>query len=242
MSNRETTSGLQSGNSDSSTRTFDHIPHDFDQAVLDDSHGVHHYDTPTGNRYTSITTILGKTKPLKSQEGLKIWRNKIGEQVAQHIFKESAVIGLQTHELNENYLNNDVKKTDFKLLSYAHHNNFKSHLAKINNIHGIESRLYSDKLQTAGTADCIAEYDGVLSIIDYKTKRSAQRMDYMSDYFIQTTAYSLMWEEITGQVIDQLVILASSEANTMQAFIGSRKEHVNSLMNRLSFYDTIKHK
>jgi len=92
-------------------------------------------------------------------------------------------------------------------------------------------------MKLAGTADCIAGYNGKLSIIDYKTKRSKQREEWMTDYFLQTTAYAKMWKEITGQHIEQLVILVSSEQDTFQEFISQPQKHYNMLDQRLTLFN-----
>lgn len=215
---------------------FTHIPTNIPICILDESNHSHVYTTPSGKKLTSVTTMLSKTKPEESKVGLKKWRERIGDQVANYIFSESAIIGTETHKLNENYINMIENNEKYHLLSHAHHSNFRPFLDKISNIYGVESRLFSEKLGLAGTADLIAEYDGKLSIIDYKTKRSLQRKEWMSDYFIQTTAYGVMWEELTGQKIEQLVILVSSEKNTLQEFIGIPNNYINLLKSRLSKY------
>ena len=196
----------------------------------------HQYTTPSGDIYSSVTTMLRKTQDEESQKGIKKWREDVGEKVAEYVMKNSALIGTQTHLLNEDYLNSIPLKNNFNLLAYAHHQNFIQYLDKIDNIHGIEIRLFSDTMKLAGTADCIAEYDGILSIIDYKTKKSYQRKEWMMDYFIQATTYSRMYHEMTGKKIDQIVILVSSEENTKQEFIVKREDYEKILDKRLSLY------
>ena len=196
----------------------------------------HQYTTPSGDIYSSVTTMLRKTQDEESQKGLKKWREDVGEKVAEYVMKNSALIGTQTHLLNEDYLNSIPLKNNFNLLAYAHHQNFIQYLNKIDNIHGIEIRLFSDTMKLAGTTDCIAEYDGILSIIDYKTKKSYQREEWMMDYFIQATTYSRMYYEMTGRKIDQMVVLVSSERNTKQEFIVKREDYEEMLDKRLSLY------
>ena len=196
----------------------------------------HQYTTPSGDIYSSVTTMLRKTQDEESQKGIKKWREDVGGEVAEYVMKNSALIGTQTHLLNEDYLNSIPLKNNFNLLAYAHHQNFIQYLNKIDNIHGIEIRLFSDTIKLAGTADCIAEYDGILSIIDYKTKKSYQREEWMMDYFIQATTYSRMYHEMTGRKIDQIVVLVSSERNTKQEFIVKREDYEKMLDKRLSLY------
>lgn len=215
-------------------KSFNFVGSNILDCTFDDSNFTHNY---TKKRYPGITTILNKTKSEKNKASLNRWRSEQGEQVADYIFKNAGIIGRQVHKLNENYLNMIDIDENFQLLSYAHHNNFKPYLDKIDNICGIEKRLYSDALKIGGTADCVAEYDGVLSIIDYKSKRSKQTKSYMHDYYLQTTAYALMWFERTKQKIPQVVILASSEQNTMQEFIGDPNDFVVELHQRITqFY------
>lgn len=217
-------------------RMFNHIPSSFEQAVLDDSNNQHHYITPKNDKYPSVTGMLSKTKPEKNKNSINTWRNLIGPAVADYIFEEARIIGNESHKLNENYHNNLQKKDNFRLISHAHHRNFIPFLNKVDNIRGLEIRLYSDSMKMGGSADCIAEYDGVLSVIDYKTKRSPQAESWMDDYFIQTCAYASMWEELTNEPVKQLVVLASSEKNTIQEFIKKSVDYINPLKARLAKY------
>ena len=113
-------------------------------------------------------------------------------------------------------------------------------LKKINDIHVTELRQYSNKMKLAGTSDCIVKYDGELSIIDYKTKRSNQQEEWMTDHFIQGTAYSEMFKELTGIEIKQIVILVSSEKNTRMEFVKKTDDYKDLLLQRLNqFYEVI---
>lgn len=159
----------------------------------------------------------------------------IGTIIANHIFRTSGPIGTEAHLLNEEYLKGNVIVCE-NLLSRAHHNNFMPYLKKITHVYGIECMLYSHILKVGGTCDLIARYDDKLSIIDYKTKRSYRKEEYMEDSFIQGTAYSIMWEEMTGQKIEQIVILVSSEDNTSQEFIKDPHYYLSDLKDRIGKY------
>lgn len=111
-------------------------------------------------------------------------------------------------------------------------------MKKIKNVFGVEPKLFSEEMGLAGTADLVADYDGKISIIDYKTKRSKQRKEWMTDYFIQTAAYAKMWEELTGKPIEQLVILVSSEQNTIQEFISAPELFYNALTQRIMKFNS----
>ncbi len=120
-----------------------------------------------------------------------------------------------------------------------HYNNLFKYLKKINNIAGIELILYSKSLCVAGTADCIAEYDGILSVIDYKTKRKPQKEEWLEDPFIQATAYSIMFEELTGIKIPQIVILVSSENGETQELVKDPDNYKERLQTRIKLYNEI---
>lgn len=212
---------------------FNHIPINLTQSELIEKEEGHFYQTPSGSIYPSITTMLQKTQSSEKQESLQNWRDQ--EVAADYITHEAAIVGSETHKLIENYLNGEEFEK-FRLLSEAHFNNLLPLVNKINDIHGIELRLYSDKMKLAGTSDCIAKYDGKLSIIDYKTKRSNQREEWLSDHFIQATSYSEMFKELTGVKVEQIVILVSSEKNTRMEFIKNPDDYLDLLQQRLSQY------
>ena len=217
---------------------FNHIPINFQQAQLIEKDNAHYYQTPKGDIFPSITTILQKTMDTEKQQSLQNWKEQ--EVAAQYITEESAIIGTQTHKLIENHLNEITQTEEVRLLSVAHFNNLIPFLQKINDIHGTELRLYSNAMKLAGTSDCIAKYDGELSIIDYKTKRSNQQEEWMTDHFIQGTAYSQMFKELTGIEIKQVVILVSSEKNTRMEFVKSTEGYKDLLTQRLNqFYEII---
>lgn len=218
-------------------KLFKHSIVDIPELVLDESNYTHTYITPSGKKLRSVTTMLNKTKSDTDKKNISDWKNRVGHDVAKYIFETSGMVGTQTHSLNENYLKMNAQNNDYLLLSYAHHRNFIPYLNKISNIYGIEAKLYSDSMGLAGTADGVVEYDGKLSIIDYKTKRSTQDESWMTDYFIQTTAYAKMWEDITGQSIERLVILVSSEKNTIQEFISQPQKYYNALDQRLMLFN-----
>jgi len=213
---------------------FNHIPVNFTPSELIEKDDGHYYQTPSGAIYPSITTILQKTQTLEKQQSLQNWREQ--EIASDYITQEAAIIGSETHKLIENYLNGEEIFEEFRLLSEAHFNNLLPFVNKINDIHGIELRLYSDKMKLAGTSDCIAKYDGTLSVIDYKTKRSNQKEEWLTDYFIQATSYGIMFKELTGIKVKQIVILVSSEKNTRMEFIKNPDDYLDLLEQRIDQY------
>ncbi|MBA4454158.1 MAG: PD-(D/E)XK nuclease family protein [Nitrosopumilaceae archaeon] len=178
--------------------------------------------------------MLQKTQSIEKQQSLQQWREK--EIAADYITQEAAIIGSETHKLIEDYLHGKEALETPRLLSEAHFNNLLPLVNKIDDIHGIELRLYSDKMKLAGTSDCIAKYDGVVSIIDYKTKRSNQKEEWLTDHFIQATSYGEMFRELTGIKIEQIVILVSSEKNTRMEFVKNPNDYLDALDTRVSQY------
>lgn len=204
------------------------------EPVLLDREDGHWYQTKFDDIYPSISTILSATASDDKKNGLAIWKEN--EPAHEYITAQSQHIGTQSHKIIEDYLSNNLNLEEFDLLPTAHFNNLKPYLENISNVTCIEQRMYSDKLKVAGTSDLIAEYNGELSIIDYKTKRKPQIDEYMYEYYLQTTCYAQMFREVTGQTINQVVILVSSEKNTRQKFIKSCDEYVEPMQERIENY------
>ena len=217
---------------------YNHIPINFKQAKLIEKDNAHFYQTPTGEIYPSITTILQGTMSDEKKVSLQNWKEQ--EIAADYITQEAATIGTETHKLIENYINEVKQADEVRLLSVAHFNNLIPFLQRINDVYGTELRLYSNIMKLAGTSDCIANYDGELSIIDYKTKRSNQKEEWMTDHFIQGTAYSQMFKELTGIEVKQVVILVSSEKNSRMEFVKNTEDYKDLLTKRLNqYYDIL---
>ena len=160
------------------------------------------YVTPTGGVYPSITSILGR----QPKPGLDEWRKKVGDEEANKITKEASSLGSTVHLLCERYLHNHkLQSNDNEAISIF--NRLRFLLSNINNIIGLEIPLYSDKLKVAGTTDCIAEYNGVLSVIDFKTSRKPKKEEWIEDYYIQAFFYLVAFFEMTGAIPEQIVIL-----------------------------------
>lgn len=174
------------------------------------------YFTPEENQYPSITTVLGIT----NKEGIQKWRERVGEAEANKISQQAANRGTAIHKLCEDYLNNDEdwkgKHMPSNLFTF---NTIKPIIDKsINNIWMQEEFLYSDHLKCAGQVDCIAEFDGELSIIDFKTSRKPKQEEWILNYFIQAAFYAAAFYERTGVPIKQGVILIAVDDNEPQIF------------------------
>ena len=185
-----------------------------------------------GKNYPSVTSVLS----IRKKKELQDWRNKIGENVANWEMGRAARRGKATHTLIEQYIKNETPSIRdvlplglFKLI--------KPYVDQINNIHCLETVMFSDRLTIAGQVDCIAEYNGKLSVIDFKTANKERQESWIENYFLQTCAYSMMYEEHFGTKIDQLVILIAAEDGTMVPFIKSRSEYEDKLGNSIEeFY------
>ena len=182
------------------------------------------YVTPEGNEYPSITTVLSP----RGKEGLMKWRKRVGEKVANHICNKAATRGTKVHKMCEDFLNGEDMthhKKDF--LPYCLFNELKDKtFDNINEVIAQEVTLYSDKYKVAGRTDLIAEYKGELSIVDFKTSTNERKDSYNENYYIQTAAYAEMFEELTGQPINQIVILVVTENGTVQEFIKDKQEYL----------------
>ena len=187
--------------------------------------GVRLYETPEGNKYPSITTVLS----VRNKKGLFEWRKRVGDDVANYVARKAATRGTHVHHMCEDYINNDFdeEKHKKKFLPYVLFNQLReSVLQKIDNVNAQEGGLYSDKYKVAGRVDCIAEYEGKLSIIDFKTSSKERSDDWNESYYIQASAYAEMFEERTGTTIDQVVILVVTEDGVVQEFVKNKKEYL----------------
>lgn len=184
-----------------------------------------HYLTPHGKVYPSVTTVTS----ILNKDSIQKWRDDVGEAKADYIMVQAQVNGTDFHSMCEDYLNNKSVDGYKKLIPKAHFYNIKEYLDKIDNIYGLETRLYSDELELAGKTDCIAEYDGQPSIIDFKTSRKEKKAEWITDYFQQTTAYSVMWLERTKLDFQQIVIIVSGLDGSKEVFKRNRNDYVDDL-------------
>lgn len=166
------------------------------------------YVTPEGNKYPSITTILGSGE----KPWLADWRNSLGNERADREMKRSADRGTAVHLMIERFLDNESNVTrDQKIEHVTEFNTLRLHLKNIDNILTQETPLWSDLLRCAGRVDCVGEWQGKLSIIDFKTSTNNKTAEMIDSYWMQTTAYAIMFQERYGIQIDQAVIIMSVE-------------------------------
>ena len=204
-------------------KNFDHVKLNVElpDITTESIKGKRFYVTPEGNKYPSITTVLSD----RNKEGIIKWRESVGNDVANQVMRQAASRGTAVHTLIENYLNNEeLSKQD--VLPVALFVTMKSELDNINNIRIQEGGLYSDKLGVAGRVDCIAEYKGKISVIDFKTSTKEKKEEWVENYFIQGSAYCEMYEERFLQPIEQVVILIVTEDGAVQTFIKDKRDYL----------------
>jgi len=196
-------------------KTF--IDHDFPKLLrTTSSDGTRVYETPSGRAYPSVTTVTG----LHSAKGIMEWRKRVGEAEANRISGRASARGTRIHNYCESYLLGESTEPD--MFDAEMFNSIKPLLDQIDNIHALEDPLYSDHLQVAGTVDCIAEFQGKLSVIDFKTSSKPKDRDDIHNYFMQTAAYAVAFEERTGIPIGRLVIIMAVDSDDPRWFIEKR--------------------
>ena len=180
-----------------------------------------HYLDSNNKPVPSVTTVLSGTS--KSKDGLIQWRNRIGEEEAERIIKQSTDIGTAVHEAIENYLNgkswDNFEETHDQLLAQKISAKFiKDGLKGITDIWGLEVGLLLDNLY-AGTADCVGEFEGTPTLIDFKTAKKIKKREWIEDYFLQGCAYANAHNVMFGTKIEQIVILMVDRNAIFQEFI-----------------------
>lgn len=196
----------------------------FESAYLErvETNGERFYKTPTGGLYPSVTTVLGKINAKAIQE----WRDRVGHEQAQKISTQASNRGTAVHAICEKYLLNE---DDYTLNSKG-----KPHVpnviemfgqirpyldSHVDRVYGIETRMWSDEIQMAGTCDCICMLHGVPTIVDFKTAAKPKEERYIQNYFLQAAAYSIMVEERFNFKIKGIGILIATEHDGLQKFL-----------------------
>ena len=215
------------------TLRFNHVPVKLPELKTTTINHQRFYITPKDNYYPSITTVLS----IRNKEGLIKWRKRVGDDVANYVARTAAARGTKVHHMCEDYLNNqhtewpdkwERHKKDF--LPWCLFDQLRDKvLCNISDIYAQECGLYSDKHKVAGRVDCIAKYNGVLSIIDFKTSTKERSDGWNENYYIQGSAYAEMFTELTGIDTNQIVILVVTEDGTVQEFIKEKGNFLDAL-------------
>jgi len=202
-------------------RKFEHVGIDlgYDDILAETTSTGRKYQCPDGISYPSVTTVLS----ILSEDAIRAWRKRVGEVEANKISHRAATRGTAVHSIIEDYINNKEDYTEGYMPNVIE--NFKDVKGildeRIGKVYAQEVPLYSSHLGLAGRVDCVAEFDGVLSIVDFKTSRKLKKKEWIEGYFIQESAYAVMWEERTGMPIVNLVTIISVDGEEAQVF----KEH-----------------
>lgn len=201
---------------------FNHVSHEFPQLLQENAEGRRLYVTPNGEKYASVTTVLSDY----GKEGLMEWRKRVGEEKANEISRKATTRGTSVHKVIETFLNNeDISQHDMMPNVKSLFHRMKPELEKMDNIHCLETRLFSHKLRLAGTVDCIAEHKGVLSVVDFKTSVRLKKKEQIQNYFMQGVAYADMFNEMTGLEVNQIIILIGVDtANFAQTLVVKKDE------------------
>jgi genome maintenance exonuclease 1 len=196
---------------------FNHVTLEFPKLKrITADNGTRVYETPSGKAYPSVTTVVGLVK----KDIINEWRKRVGDAEANRISSTAANRGTRMHTYCEKYLlNEEVSPSLFDQEMFG---KLKPHLNDIDNVHALEQSLYSDHLQVAGTVDCIAEYKGKMSVIDFKTSKRIKSRDDIHDYFMQCSAYAVAFEEMTGIPVPQLVVIMGVDDEDTLIFLEKR--------------------
>jgi genome maintenance exonuclease 1 len=201
---------------------------DIDKSVLPTAKGrrkgKYRFYEVNGTNYPSVTSVLGVRKKVELQQ----WRDRIGENVANWEMGRAARRGTATHNLIENYIKGEPL-TEKSVLPLGLFKLMKPYVDKIENIHCLETVLYSSKYKLAGQVDCIAEYDGELSVIDFKTANKERKVEWIENYFLQCTAYGLMYEELFEKPIKKIVLIIGGEDGSMVTYVRNKEDYIPKL-------------
>ena len=213
-------------------KTF--IKHDLPTLKRIDSPQGRVYQTPTGKAYPSVTSVTG----IMGKDEFFAWRARVGEEEANRVSARASRRGTAIHSLCEDYLYG--KNPEPSMFDAQVFNSLRPHLDLIDEIHALESKLYSDHLQVAGTVDCIAKYNGKLAVIDFKTSKRIKAKEDISGYFMQTSAYAVAFEERTGIPVSRLVIIMGVDDEQPIIFEEKRDTWVDSFISLREEYRRIK--
>lgn len=215
---------------------FEHVKVDLGYGDLDSETKTtgRNYVTPDGKRYPSVTTVLS----ILTEDSIREWRARVGEETANKISHRASTRGTAVHAIIEDYINNEPEYAK-KYMPNVYDNflSVKSVLDdRIGKVYAQECALYSEHLGVAGRVDCIADFDGKISIIDFKTAKKPKKAEWITNYFIQESAYAIMWEERTGMPITQLVTIVAVDNEQPQIFIEHRDKWTEQLRDTITEY------
>jgi len=190
------------------------------------------YSTPDGKSYPSITTVLS----ILSEDAIRAWRERVGVEQADIISGKASRRGTKVHSIVEKYLSNEDTTQELPHIRQSLANLKPVLDNNIGKIYGLEVPLFSHHLKLAGRCDCIAEYNGVPSIIDFKTSKYIKKKERITNYFAQGAAYAIMWEERTGMSIPNIVIIMDVDHEKPCVFVEHRDNWTKLLEDTIDEY------
>jgi hypothetical protein len=216
---------------------FEHHPYQFEPIERVTIDGKRRYITPEGFAYPSVTTVLGERK----SEGLKAWIASVGEEVANKRKTQGANRGTALHNIYECFLNNDLTVSDHDPITY---NLFKNSIGwlqqGLTKVHNLEFAVWSDRLQTAGTCDNLCEWEGVKSVLDYKTSFKPKKEEWVTDYFIQEATYAMCVYERIGLKVPQIVTFIVNEQDPEpQVFVRKTEDYIGEAIKIFKDYSRV---
>ena len=195
--------------------------------------GKRHYVTPEGKLYPSITTVLGEL----SKAAIQAWGERVGEEEANKISGKASRRGTSVHSVCESYIKNEEGFLDTKTYNIIElFKTIEPFFERINNVNGVELALYSDHFGIAGRTDLIAEFDGTLSIIDYKTSNKTKKKEWCESYFAQGAFYGVAYEELTNIPVPQVVIIMAVDNEAPQLFVEKRDDWIDKIWEAKKLY------
>ena len=192
------------------------------------------YVTPDGEKYPSVTTVLSDYK----KDAIIQWRKQVGEQQANKISTQASRRGTKVHKLCEDYLNNESTFKDYTPDNVEMFKSIQPTLNEIEIVYAQERTLYSHHLKTAGRVDCVGKFRGKPHIIDFKTSNKPKKWEWIDNYFMQGSAYSVMWEEMTGVPIPYIAIIIAVADDSPQVFVENRDTWINKFIEVRQGYDS----
>ena len=214
-------------------KTFNHVGNDLKDLKTENIEGKRYYVTPKGNKYVSITSLLGNL----SKQSIIEWRRRVGEAEANKISRQASSRGTRVHNICESYIKNQERILEGVLPDAIDmFNSIVPLLDRIDNIHVAEGALYSDDLGVAGRTDLIGEFDEKLSVIDYKTSRKRKTWEMCHSYFMQGAFYAYAYEELTGTPLNNIIIIMAVENDKPLLFRETRDRWLSPLKQVITKY------
>lgn len=214
-------------------KLFNHTLVDFQEMETETIGGKRHYVTPEGDRLKSVTSILSEAL---DNSALLRWKARVGEEEASKVSTQAARRGTAVHNIAERYVlnQNDIFKGEMPFNVGSFQPIKKILDEHVNNVLGVEIPLYDTTLGCAGRTDLVAEYNGVASIIDYKTSKKIKPEAWIESYFLQSTIYSMMFQKTFGIEIPQIAIIITVDHEPdAQIFVRNRSQYVKKCLDIL---------